>query len=443
MRQVLLINPYNVPQPRKIIEEAAALTMIDGVTVAKDKYEIIEIPEMPTDTLLPSGIKNTIIIWFFASADQLESKIIKIRKFVKRFEDSFTPIAIIAPDVVMGLSKRIKFIKINQAAEAFRKIADSYFGAIELATNIKYDIYDRQKIESKDMQKSSTDLPTLNPNISFEEHLSNHRKSFSEADELKAIRPGSPERKFKNWFETKQDEEMDASAQKITNIIEREAIMKDICGLSPVINYWTKSEEFVNKTVIGIDQKKLSISLNNNLKKIINDNEKVLFFRGNHQDGGIYFYIENLKQQLVDQSLKTNPPDIIWKIERRKSKRLQFLPVEKFKVSIHLFLMGKVKCFVREALGISDGGIMVGLASKDLQNFTPGTKVKLLSFKINGNDISCSGKVIWCRDTSFKTISNRKRIKSGIIFIGLLEEDRKFIEEYVINKFIDTGSKPI
>jgi len=432
MKQVLLINPYNVPQPRKIIEEAASLTMVDGIAVAKDKYEIIEIPEMPTDTLLPSGIKNTIIVWFFANAGQVESKIIKIRKFVKRFEDSFTPIAIIAPDVVMGLSKRIKFIKLSQAQESFRKIADNYFGAIELATNIKYDIYDRQKIKSKEIPQSFTVLPGLEPQISFEE-----------ADELKVIKPGSPERKFKNWFETKQDEEMDASAQKITNIIEREAIMKDICGLSPVINYWTKSEEFVDKTVIGIDQNKFSISLNTNLKKIIDGNEKVLFFRGNHQDGGIYFYIENLKQQLVGQNLQTNPPDIIWKIERRKSKRLQFLPVEKFKVSIHLLLMGKVKCFVREALGISDGGIMVGLASKDLQNFTPGTEVKLLSFKIDGNEISCSGKVIWCRDTSFKTISNRKRIKSGIIFIGLPEEDRKFIEEYVANKFIDTKSKPI
>jgi len=409
MRQILLINPYNNPQPRKIIEEAASLTLVDGLNVTPDKYEIIEIPEMPTDTLLPAGIKNTIIVWFFAYTDQLESKIIKLRKFVKRFEDSFTPIAIIAPDIIMGLSKRIKFIRITQAQEAFRKMADSYFGAIELATDIKYDIYDRKKLAPKEIQKASTALPELKPNSFFEEQLYNRRKSFSEADELKAIGPGTPERKFKNWFETKQDEEMDASAQKITNILEREAIMKDICELSPVINYWTKSEEFVDKTVIGICQNKFSISLNTSLEKIINDNEKVLFFRGNHQDGGIYFYIENLKQQLVGQSLQTKPPDIIWKIERRKSKRLQFLPVEKFKVTLHLFLRGKVKCFVREALGISDGGIMVGLANKDLQNFTPGTLVKALSFHIDGNDISCSGKVIWCRDTSFKTISNRKR----------------------------------
>src|SRR3989339_495033 len=125
MRQILLINPYNNPQPRKIIEEAASLTLVDGLNVTPDKYEIIEIPEMPTDTLLPAGIKNTIIVWFFAYTDQLESKIIKLRKFVKRFEDSFTPIAIIAPDIIMGLSKRIKFIRITQAQEAFRKMADS------------------------------------------------------------------------------------------------------------------------------------------------------------------------------------------------------------------------------------------------------------------------------------------------------------------------------
>jgi len=443
MRQVLLINPYNNPQPRKIIEEAASLTLLDGCEVAPDQYEVIEIPEMPTDTLLPAGIKNTIIVWFFAYTDQLESKIIKLRKFVKRVEDSFTPIAVIAPDIIMGLSKRIKFIRITQASETFRKIADSYFGAIDLATNIKYDIYDHQKIAPKAPPKSISALPELEPISTFEEQLNHRRELFSETDELKVIRPGSPERKFKNWFETRQDEEMDASAKKITNIMEREAIMKDICVLSPVINYWTSSEEFVDKTAIGTCQNKFSISLNTNLEKIINNNEKVLFFRGNHQDGGIYFYIENLQKHLVDHSLQTKPPDIIWKIERRKSKRLQFLPMEKFKVTIHLLLRGTIKCFVREALGISDGGIMVGLASKDLQNFTPGTIVKSLSFKIDGKEITCGGKVIWCRDTSFKTISNRKRIKSGINFTNLPEQDRKFIEAYVTNKFINTGSTPI
>ena len=440
MRRVLLINPYISDIPYKLLTKTLRLSDIE-LTEMNGKFSI---------DFLPPNLENTFVVWYFAYVDQLESQIYSIKTFFNYVEDKNVPIVILVPEITIRFHSKIRMILFSEIKTKLKKLVDNYFSLVSIINNIKTDstvIKNYQKLESVPDSKRLNKLKQ----ILIRDGRKEKAKKIDEfsvhviekEDEISvSYDKGSPEKKLKNWFLNKEDYEMDRCAVKLVEKKEKSSHMSDICSYAPLINFWTESNEEMGKSIIKkITGATYSINIQLNdigietKQKIINGDEEVLFLRGYHAEGGLYFMIEAPEKFLSEDQIKISLPSTIWKVERRINRRLQFLPVEKFKVEMLIVIDGVKKNMVRDAIGISEGGILIKLKGRDEEILRENVSVEHMSFSISENEISVAGEVIWCRDISFKVISKRKRVRAGIQFTKISSKDQMFIKKFIDLKF--------